>query len=123
MARGALWMVFGKVVDRSLGLVSTLVLARLLVPADFGLVAMATSLIAILELLNAFGLAAALIQRADATRVHCDTVWTLNVCAAAFISTCLLVLAWPLSIFYEDPRLVALPCVLRAGPLSRGFKN
>ena len=66
MARGALWMVFGKVVDRSLGLVSTLVLARLLVPGDFGLIAMASSLTALLELLGAFGVDLNLIRRQDA---------------------------------------------------------
>ena len=123
VARGAAWMVAYRLVDRSLGLVSTLVLARLLVPADFGLVAMATSLIAILELFNAFGLDVALIQRANATRVHYDTVWTLNICAGALIATCLLVLAWPLSVFYDDPRLVALTCVLACGSAVQGFEN
>jgi hypothetical protein len=42
---------------------------------------MATSFIAILELFNAFGLDVALIRRANATRIHFDTVWTPNICA------------------------------------------
>ena len=62
MARGAIWMVLFKMLERSMGLVSMLILARLLVPADFGLVAMATSLIALLELFSAFGLDTALIH-------------------------------------------------------------
>jgi lipopolysaccharide exporter len=48
MARGAAWMVLFKFVERGIGLMSTIVLARLLLPADFGLVAMAMSLIALL---------------------------------------------------------------------------
>ena len=44
---GTAWLLLWRVVTRSLGLVSTLVLARLLVPADFGLVAMATTFSAV----------------------------------------------------------------------------
>ena len=66
MATGAAWMVLFKVIDRCMGLISTMILARLLVPADFGLIALATSLIAMLELLGAFGLDTAIVQRADA---------------------------------------------------------
>jgi O-antigen/teichoic acid export membrane protein len=68
MASGAVWMVLFKFAERGLGFVSTLILARLLMPSDFGLVAMATSLVAMLELLNAFGLDLALIRRPDAGR-------------------------------------------------------
>src|SRR6266853_862590 len=39
IARGAAWMVVFKLLDRSIGIVSVVILARLLVPADFGLVA------------------------------------------------------------------------------------
>jgi lipopolysaccharide exporter len=123
VTRGAAWMVLYRLVDRSLGLVSTLFLARLLVPADFGLVAMATSLIAILELLNAFGLDVALIQRANAERVHFDTVWTLNVLAGLTIAALLVLLSWPMSLFYHEPRLVALMCVLALGSAASGCEN
>jgi len=70
MATGAAWTVLFRIVDRSLSIVSTVILARLLVPADFGLIAMAMSVIAILELLGAFGLDTALIQRSDVGREH-----------------------------------------------------
>ncbi|MEO7760694.1 MAG: oligosaccharide flippase family protein, partial [Casimicrobiaceae bacterium] len=63
LAAGALWMVLAKLAERSLGLVSTLILVRLLAPADFGIVAMAMSLIALLELFSAFGLDTVLIQK------------------------------------------------------------
>jgi lipopolysaccharide exporter len=78
IATGAVWMVFMRLCDRMLGLVSTLVLARLLVPSDFGLVAMAMSFITLIELAGAFSFEVALIQRADPTRAHYDTAWTLN---------------------------------------------
>ena len=54
MAKGAAWMTTFKIVDRCTGVVSTSILARLLVPEDFGFVALATSMIAMLEVLGAF---------------------------------------------------------------------
>ena len=39
---GALLLLFGKVIQKSLGIISMLVLARFLTPEDFGIVAMAT---------------------------------------------------------------------------------
>jgi len=62
MAKGAAWLVGFKLIERSIGLLSTIILARLLIPADFGIVAMATSVIAVVELLQAFSFDVALIQ-------------------------------------------------------------
>jgi lipopolysaccharide exporter len=67
------------VADRIIGLLSTMVLARLLVPADFGVVALATSFITLLALLGDFGFDLALIQNPNAHRKHFDAVWTINV--------------------------------------------
>ena len=78
VATGAAWMVTFKLLDRSLGVISTIVLARLLIPADFGLVAMAMSVIAGLELLRSFSFDIALIQSEDAGRDLYDSAFTLN---------------------------------------------
>jgi lipopolysaccharide exporter len=123
MARGAAWMVAFKGVERMLGLVSTLVLARLLAPADFGVVAMATSLMAMLELFSAFGLDAALIQRTNATRTHYDTAWTLNICAGAVIAILMLALAWPMSLYFREPRATGAIAVLAAAAIVIGLEN
>jgi lipopolysaccharide exporter len=123
MARGAVWMIAFKMLDRSLGLLSTLILARLLLPKDFGLVAMATSLTALLELFSAFGLDTALIQRSEATRAHYNTAWTLNVAAGLLIGTGMVLLAWPASLFYNDPAVIPVICSLAFGALVQGCEN
>jgi lipopolysaccharide exporter len=91
MARGALWMVLARAIDRSIGLASTVILARLLVPEDFGLIAMATALLALLELFGTLGVDMALIQNASATRRHLDTAWTFNIIQGAAVIMCLAV--------------------------------
>ena len=90
IALGAAWMVGFKLIDRSIGLLSTIVLARVLAPEDFGLVAMAMVLIGALELFIAFSFDVVLIQNPSAGRAQFDTAWTLN---AVFTSACALVLA------------------------------
>ena len=55
VTRGAVWMIALRFADRIVGLLSTIVLARLLVPADFGLVALAMTIIAAIGVLAEFG--------------------------------------------------------------------
>ncbi|WP_280154005.1 lipopolysaccharide biosynthesis protein [Piscinibacter sp. XHJ-5] len=123
MARGAAWMVLFRLFDRSVGIVSTTVLARLLVPADFGLVAMAMSVIAIIELATAFSFEVALIQKNDPQREHFDTAWTLNVLVALAGAAVTAALAHPAAAFYGDPRLVPVMFAIGGAWLITGFEN
>lgn len=123
IAKGAAWMILMRLSDRLLGLASTLVLARLLVPADFGLVAMAMSFIALIELAGAFSFEIVLIQRADPTRAHFDTAWTLNFAFALLCAALTAGLAPMAATFYGDPRLTLLMFVLAAGWALQGLEN
>src|SRR4029078_12502961 len=117
MAKGAAWMILMRVVERGLGFVSTLLLARLLVPADFGLVAMAMSVFALLEVLGAFSFDMALIQNQQAERKHFDTAWTLAVIYGVVSGMGLIALAWPAATFFGESRLVPIFFALAAGGL------
>ena len=105
MATGVFWMASARMIVRALGALSTLILARLLAPSDFGLIAMATSLIALLELLSAFSFDLALIRRPDSTSDDFDTAWTLNVLFATGIAIALFISAPFAADFYHEPRL------------------
>ena len=116
-------MLLFKVADRVTGIVSVLILARLLVPADFGLVAMAMSVVALLELINGFSFDVALISRREITKEHYYTAWTLNIIAALLIAL-VMVAASPLAAtFYREPRLVEILCVLAMAAIVQGFEN
>lgn len=99
------WMTSARMTVRLIGLVSTLVLARLLAPADFGIVAMAMSVAAALELLTSFSLDWALVQERQIQRSHYDTAWTLNLLMAVALAL-MLVLSSPFAAsFYREPKL------------------
>lgn len=111
------------VVDRAMGLVSVLILARLLTPTDFGLVAMCMSVIAGLQIFTAFGFDVVLIQDQNASREHYDTVFTFNVLFGVLFALAIVALANVTSVYYKEPR-VALPMmILAAGFFVRSFEN
>lgn len=123
VAAGAIWMVSLKFVERGIGFVSTLILARLLLPADFGLVAMAMAVFAFIEIAGQFGFDLALIRNRQAGRAHYDSAWTLSVGYGVVSALALVALAWPTAAFFGEPRLIAVMFVLALIALIQGFEN
>lgn len=123
IAKGAAWMVAFKMVDKCIGLVSTIVLARMLQPEDFGLVAMSMVLLSALNLLISFGFEVQLIQNRNAGRDQFDTAWTFTVIFSCACGLALALLAAPASQFYREPRLEAIIFALAFGFALEGFSN
>lgn len=124
VAGGAVWMTALMVADRLLSFVSMLILARLLAPEDFGLVAMCTSIIALLSVFSAFGFDMVLIQRQQrASSSHYHTVWTLRFIVTAVISAAIFVAAYPASSYFREPMVVAPLQVLAIGFFLRSFES
>ncbi len=123
MATGAMWMVLFKLTERSIGLISTLILARVLSPSDFGVISMALSFIFFAEQLAAFSFDVALIHDQSATREKYDTAWTFNILLGLSITVVMFLLAYPIAQFYKQPELVWVVCALALGPLISGAEN
>lgn len=123
MATGAVWMVALRLSVTALGFVSTVILARLLVPADFGLIALGTSMLAALDLLTSFRFDVALIQDQSAGKADYDSAWTLNQAFGGALALLLCIAAYPASIFYNEPRLAPIVFVLASGAVLDGFQN
>ncbi len=123
IAKGAAWMLGFKLAEQGIGMVSMVILARLLMPEDFGLVAMAMVLYALLELLGAMGSDIFLIQKKNPDRHLYDTAWTVGVIVATVEAILLAGLARPAAIFYEEPRLEAIAYCLAFALFIGGYKN
>ncbi|MGZ9031682.1 MAG: lipopolysaccharide biosynthesis protein [Burkholderiaceae bacterium] len=123
MARSAAWMIGLRLADRSIGMVSVLFLARLLAPADFGLVAMGTVILGALEAVSAFGFEMALIKRQAKDRARWDSAWTLNVIIGAATAGLMAALAPAAAAFYGEPRVTHVMLVLSASALVSGMRN
>ena len=123
MAKGAAWMIGLRFSIRCIGLVSVIVLARLLAPADFGLVAMATVLSAALTSMSEFGFQIALIQNQSADRRHYDTAWTLGLLRGVVVAGALAAAAGELAAVFADDRLKPILFWFAFGVLVMSFEN
>jgi len=123
MAKGTAWVIFLRLSIRSLGVLSTVILARLLEPADYGLVALATGLAAAVELISAFNFEIWLIRHTDPQRDHYDTVWTLSLLRGGATAILLWLIAIPMSTFFDEPRLDNVIRVIAAAIFISSWQN
>ncbi len=121
--KGSLWMVAMRWSIRFMGLASMAVVARLLVPADFGIFAIATTFIGLISALTEIGSDLAIIRHPDPQPRHYDTAWTFNVLMHA-LSALLIALSSGLAVHvYKDPRYAGLLYALALSMLLSGFNN
>jgi O-antigen/teichoic acid export membrane protein len=91
---------------------TTMLLARLLSPEDFGLLGMAAVLTVFLGQFRDAGLSAATIQRLEVTQEQISTLFWINVALGAVLATFTAILAPVLVAFYGEPRLYWITVVL-----------
>ena len=121
--RGAFLSVAMRWTDRLLSLLSTVILARLLVPGDFGLVAMAMVAVGFFDVLLDLGVGAALIQHEHAGREEFSTAWTLRLAQCAVTALLLVALAPLVADYYDDPRVVDVLRVAAITVIIGGLEN
>jgi PST family polysaccharide transporter len=118
-AASAGWLYGYRWLERLLEFISIIVLARILSPDDFGVVAIAASIVAIIEGLSAFDVNRALIRSRDVDRALYDSAWTLSA-LRGFVSALIMVAAVP---FVGDERIAAVLLALALGPVLTGLAN
>ena len=100
---GSAWMIGMRWAIRALSVISVVILARLLTPDDFGLIAMSSLIIVFLEILTSFGADMALIQRQEAVRGHYDTAWTIRLIQTGVVTFLIIVAAPFAAIYFDEP--------------------
>src|SRR4051812_33116908 len=109
---GIPWTLLSYVANRVVTVLTTVVLARLLVPADFGLFALATLTESVLGVFTGVWLGAYLVIHPDAGDREKGTVLTLLI-AASLVFTVVLVAIAPLAAaVFDEPRLTGAVIVL-----------
>jgi len=94
-----------------------LILAKLLVPEAFGLLAIALTAVGTLMRLSEIGVVPALVQRVNATREEYDAGWTAGLVRAACITLVLVALAPIIARLFNEPRATGIIQVLALRPL------
>jgi O-antigen/teichoic acid export membrane protein len=118
--RGGLTVAAVQVAQFILTLVSTAVLARLLAPADFGLIAMAAAVSQFLLLFRDLGLSAATVQRAELTRANVNALFWINTALGLAVGVLLAAVSPLLARFYGQAEIRGVMIALAFGVVVAG---
>src|ERR1700733_4534659 len=102
--------------------VSTVVLARLLTPADFGLVTMVTAITGLGQAFADLGLSEATIQRPEISHEQVSTLFWINVAIGLGLTALTSALAPVLAWFYREPRLIHITLLVSVTFLIGGLR-
>jgi O-antigen/teichoic acid export membrane protein len=112
---GGLVVICTQAVTFLLRTASLVVLARLLTPEDFGLVAMVVAVTGFFNLLKDIGLSAVTVQSASITKAQMSTLFWINVGAGGILTILFAAFAPALAAFYREPRLTWVAVTLGVG--------
>lgn len=116
--RAVLWKGFEIAGNRGLSVLRTVILARILAPEDFGLLAAGVVTMEVGVQVTTFGMREAIIQRRELDRDHYDAAWTFELVRTAIVAA-VLMLAAPFiaTHMFNEPRAANIMRVLALAPL------
>lgn len=100
-----LWSIIGHFGYIAIGLISNIVLVRLLEPKDFGRIAIIMFFIAIFTVMIESGLSGALVRKQNATEIDYSTIFIFNLAVSIVLMILLIGFSGYISEFYQDPQL------------------
>lgn len=120
---GLAWTAGLRGVIRASTIVKTVILARLLTPAQFGLFGVAALVLALLEIVTETGVNVFLIQEKADIKEYVDTAWLTSILRGTIIALILIALSKAISQFFSAPASFALILLMALVPFIRGFIN
>lgn len=123
VARGAAHLGLFQLVGKLLDMVSMVVLARILVPDDFGVIALASSAMLIAAAVTELPVIDVLVQRKEIDKADVDTAFTLNLLRGGVVLLAIVALALPLAWIYDDMRVAQAVLVLALVPFLGSLQS
>ncbi|MEL7588103.1 MAG: lipopolysaccharide biosynthesis protein [Prolixibacteraceae bacterium] len=105
---GITYSAISKYLGIAISLIVTGILARLISPADFGVVAIATVLIIFFGMLSDLGIAPAIIQKKDLNKNELTDIFSFTMWTALITSVCFFLFSWVIADYYDAPILVPI---------------
>jgi PST family polysaccharide transporter len=112
VARGAAWMAVFLASRALMTIASTAVLARLLTPADFGLIGMATVAVDLAGILCALGIPAIVVQSPRLTRIDLDSAFWVGIAIGTLVTALIMAGSPIVALLFDEPALAPILCVI-----------
>jgi O-antigen/teichoic acid export membrane protein len=123
VVKSGLWVFALRMLNRGLGFIRTIILARLLTPEDFGLLGIALLSISALETFSKTGFDSALIQKKENVESYLDTAWTVSALRGIVLFSILLFSAPLIARFFNSPEAALIIRVIALYTLLAGLRN
>lgn len=123
IVKGITWIGSFRIVTRAISFGRTLVLARILNPAQFGFFGIGTLILALSELLTETGINILLVQKKDISSDYVNTAWMISIIRGFIIGLIMLLISLPVSLFFNMPEVLLFINLLALVPMIRGFIN
>lgn len=123
LARSSAWIIAGRWGSRAIGLLSTVILARLLTPEDFGLVAIATLIVGFAELIAVRGQRLAIVQKKDPDPDFINSAWTITLLSGFVFGLIVVALGPAFAYYFGDPRVELVIYVMSIRIFMMGADN
>ena len=120
MVRAVAWTGAGRWATQLLTWVSTIVVARILAPSDYGLIGMATIYLGLVAVISEFGLGQAVITMREMSAKQIAQINSLSVAAGALLFGISCAAAGPLARFFHSPRLAPVVALMSLSFLVSG---
>ncbi|ALO36442.1 hypothetical protein CMT41_18100 [Colwellia sp. MT41] len=108
---------------KGLGLISTVILARLLTPSDFGLVAITMLIIYFFNIFTETGFKQYLLSLEQISNEELNTAWTLNVLSKIFLAIGVVIFSKSIAGFFDKPDLYTTIIVVALVPLINSIES
>lgn len=123
LIKGAFWTVGARWAIKIVGFVNTVIMARLILPSDYGVVAMATLLVGMIHAFTDIGAETAILRMSNPTKDHIDSAWTLRFIQSVVVGLIMVVVA-PLAVFYfNEPRVQPILFIMAILIIINGATN
>lgn len=120
---GFSWMSASRVLTRVAAFVRIAILARILIPEQFGAFGIAALVLSFIEIITETGINSFLIQEDKDVKKYLNTAWTISILRGIIISCIIFVIAKPISIFFNSENSYELLKLISFVPLIKGFIN
>ena len=123
-ARGSLILAIGTFIERGMGLVRNMILARILAPSDFGLMAIVLSVLTVLDSFTDIGVRQSIIQNPEGNkREYLNIVWWIQIIRVTGLFIVALLISPAICRFYGKPELLNLLRVSLLVVIFNGFTS
>lgn len=117
------WMTLLRGSTRVVTFLRLAILARILTPAQFGAFGVATLVLSLLEILTETGINVFLIQQKEDIKKYISSAWIVSIIRGCLISLSLILLASPISAFFNSKESNSVILLIALVPFIRGFIN